>query len=485
MLYIDLVCPSCSVRKGIFAVNIIINRKGVFFMSYIQETKINELLNQSAPPDDLQFKEILAKARQCGGLDLEEAARLLHTEDEHQLQELFSTARFVKDKVYGKRVVLFAPLYTSNACTNNCLYCAFRSENKALHRKTLSNDEVITQAKEIEKQGHKRILLVCGEDQSQTHISHVTSAVKAIYESCDIRRINVNAAPMSVEDYKELKKAGIGTYQLFQETYHRETYKKMHPTGLKSDYDRRISAMDRAIEAGIDDLGIGALLGLYDYKYEVLAMLLHSNYLLDKYSIGPHTISVPRLRPALGSVIKETPYPISDTDFKKLVAVLRLAVPYTGIILSTRESETLRDELLSLGVSQISAGSKTGPGGYDHDEENIQQFSNSDHRPMNQMIKVICDSGYIPSFCTACYRRCRTGKDFIDLARKGDIHVFCQPNAILSFKENLLDYGTPENIAQGESIIQKALDEIENDKLKEATLEKLDLIKNGQRDLYF
>lgn len=454
-------------------------------MNYIQEDRINELLNPSAPPGRLEVKEILARARKCEGLSLEETARLLHTENEYELQELFSTARFVKDKVYGKRVVLFAPLYTSNACTNNCLYCAFRSENKNLNRRTLNTEEIVAQAREIEKQGHKRILLVCGEDQSQTHVAHITNAVKAIYECCDIRRINVNAAPMTVDDYRELKKSGIGTYQLFQETYHRETYKKMHPTGIKRDYDWRISAMDRAIEAGIDDLGIGALLGLYNYKYEVLAMLQHSDYLLNKYGIGPHTISVPRLRPALGSLIQEAPYPISDMDFKKLVAVLRLAVPYTGIILSTRESEALRDELLSLGISQISAGSKTGPGGYGHEEENAEQFSNSDHRSLSQMIKVICDSGYIPSFCTACYRRCRTGKDFMDLARHGDIHIFCQPNAILTFKENLLDYGTPENISQGEVVIQKALCEIENDRLKEATLEKLDLINKGQRDLYF
>jgi 2-iminoacetate synthase len=454
-------------------------------MNHIQETKINELLDQSAPLNNSKFKEILNKARQCNGISLEEAAALLHTEDDHQLHELFSTARFIKDKVYGKRVVLFAPLYTSNACTNNCLYCAFRSENKALSRKTLSTDEIVAQAKEIEKQGHKRILLVCGEDQSQTDIKHITDAVEAIYESCDIRRINVNAAPMTVNDYKELKESNIGTYQLFQETYHRDTYKKMHPTGVKNDYDLRLSAMDKAIEAGIDDLGIGVLFGLYDYKFEVLALLQHSDYLLNKYSIGPHTISIPRLRPALGSAIQETPYPISDMEFKKLVAILRLAVPYTGIILSTREGEALRDELLSLGVSQISVGSKTDPGGYSNEAEDAQQFSNIDHRSMNEMIKVICESGYIPSFCTACYRRCRTGKDFINLARNHGIQIFCQPNAILTFKENLLDYGTPENIALGEAIIQKALDEIENEKLREATIEKLDLISKGQRDLYF
>jgi len=459
------------------------------YMDYIQEEKIFQLLAPESAPEKplspVEFREIIARARECRGLGLKETARLLDVQEADLLHELFDAARDVKDNIYGKRVVLFAPLYTSNACTNNCLYCAFRAGNRELHRRTLTTEEIVSEAHEIAKQGHKRILLVCGEDPTKTHITHITDALSAIYANCDIRRINVNAAPMTVEDFKELKRAGIGTYQLFQETYHRQTYKKMHPTGMKKDYDWRLSAMDRALEAGIDDLGIGALLGLYDYRFEVLAMLQHSNYLLNKYGVGPHTISVPRLRPALGSVLNESPYPITDLDFKKLVAVLRLAVPYTGIILSTRENEALRDELLSLGVSQISAGSRTGPGGYGHEEEKSDQFYTSDHRTLNQVIKAICDSGYLPSFCTACYRRCRTGKNFMEIARKGDIHIFCQPNALLTFKENLLDYGTPENKKQGEIIIQKALAEMDDDELKHATLARLELIDQGQRDLYF
>lgn len=451
----------------------------------INEDKINKLLAESNQMNGKEIMEIITKSRECNGLTIEETAKLLNVTDKSLEKEIFDAARYVKEKIYGKRIVLFAPLYTSNECTNNCLYCGFRAANRELHRKTLSVDEIVNEAKNIEQQGHKRILLVCGEDKKKTHITHITDALAAIYANCDIRRINVNAAPMMVEEFKRLKEAGIGTYQLFQETYHRDTYKMMHPAGIKADYDWRLTALDRALEAGIDDLGIGALLGLYDYKFEVLAMLEHSEYLFNKYGVGPHTISVPRLRPAFGSALKETPYPISDMDFKKLVAILRLAVPYTGIILSTRESAALRDELLSLGVSQISAGSKTSPGGYGHEEEKSDQFYTTDHRTLNQMIKVICDSGYIPSFCTACYRRCRTGEHFMELARGGEIHEFCQPNAILTFKENLLDYASQEDIAKGEEIIKKALEEIEDQELKKATMEKLELIEKGQRDLYF
>ncbi|MBZ4644887.1 MAG: 2-iminoacetate synthase [Petroclostridium sp.] len=454
-------------------------------MELINEGKISKLLSENSVTSKEEISELILKARECKGLTLEETAKLLNIEEDSLLEDLFKAAKYVKEKIYGKRIVLFAPLYTSNECNNNCLYCGFRAANKELHRKTLTVDEIVNEAKEIEKQGHKRILMVCGEDKNKTHIDHITDALAAIYASCDIRRINVNAAPMTVEEFGKLKKAGIGTYQLFQETYHRDTYKKMHPAGKKADYEWRLTAMERALEAGIDDLGIGALLGLYDYKFEVLAMLEHSDYLLNKYGVGPHTISVPRLRPALGSVLKEAPYPMNDRDFKKLVAVLRLAVPYTGIILSTRESAALRDELLSLGVSQISAGSKTSPGGYGHEEEKSDQFYTTDHRSLNQMVKAICSSGYIPSFCTACYRRCRTGEHFMELAREGEIHTFCQPNAVLTFKENLIDYGTPEDRAIGEEIIQKALEEIEDVELKQATVEKLKLIEEGQRDLYF
>jgi 2-iminoacetate synthase len=337
----------------------------------------------------------------------------------------------------------------------------------------------------MEKQGHKRILLICGEDPKKTNGKHLAEAMEAIYQNTGIRRINVEAAPMTVEDYKQLKDAGIGTYVIFQETYHRDTYKKMHPLGIKSDYDNRITAIDRAIEGGIDDYGVGALLGLYDYRFEVLGLLMHIKYLEEKYGIGPHTISVPRLRPAVGWGLNSIPYRVNDDEFKMIVAIYRLAVPYTGIILSTRESASLRDELLDLGVSQISAGSKTSPGAYVDTKEKADQFEISDNRNLNDVVETICDNGYIPSFCTACYRRCRTGEAFMEYAKDGAIHEFCQPNAILTFKENMMDYASENLRAKGDSVIKKALQEIENEEMKKLTQEKLLEIEAGKRDIYF
>ncbi|MDP4182241.1 MAG: [FeFe] hydrogenase H-cluster radical SAM maturase HydG [Bacillota bacterium] len=454
-------------------------------VDYINEELIYSLLEKSKNVQKNEIREIVEKAKKCKGLGLEEVAKLLYVEDEELLNEIFDGAKFVKNKVYGKRVVLFAPLYTSNECANNCLYCGFRRDNKELHRKTLSLDEIVTEAKAIEAQGHKRILLICGEHPVKTDIKHFTDAMDAIYKSGDIRRINVEAAPMKVEDYKQLKEHGIGTYVIFQETYNREVYKKMHPVGLKADFDWRITAIDRAFEAGIDDVGVGALLGLYDYRFEVLGLLMHINAFEKRFGVGPHTISVPRLRPALGWGLGEIPYLVNDNDFKKIVAIYRLAVPYTGIIMSTRESAKLRDELLSLGVSQISAGSKTSPGGYAEEEEKADQFEINDHRSLSQMIETICDNGYIPSFCTACYRRCRTGEAFMEYAKEGEIHEFCQPNAILTFKENLMDYGTDRLRDKGNEIIKNALNEIDDENIRKSTEEKLKEIEAGKRDIYF
>ncbi|HOV27829.1 MAG TPA: [FeFe] hydrogenase H-cluster radical SAM maturase HydG [Pseudobacteroides sp.] len=454
-------------------------------VDYINEELIFSLLEKSGKVDESEIREILNKAKNCKGLSLEEVAKLLFVEGGDLLEEIFDAARYVKNKVYGKRVVLFAPLYTSNECTNNCLYCGFRRDNKELHRKTLTIDEIVTEAKALEAQGHKRILLICGEHPAKTGVKHLTDAMDAVYKAGDIRRINVEAAPMKIEDYRQLKEHGIGTYVIFQETYNREVYKKMHPVGLKADFDWRITAIDRAFEGGIDDVGIGALLGLYDYRFEVLGLLMHINAFEKKYGVGPHTISVPRLRPALGWALNEIPYIVNDNDFKKIVAIYRLAVPYTGIILSTRESPKLRDELLSLGVSQISAGSKTSPGGYAEEEEKADQFEVNDHRSLNQMLETICENGYIPSFCTACYRRCRTGEAFMEYAKEGEIHEFCQPNAILTFKENLMDYGTERLRIKGEEIISKALDEIEDANIRKSTEEKLKEIESGKRDIYF
>lgn len=454
-------------------------------VDFINEDRIFSMLEASKKSNKEDIKEIIKKAKACKGLELEEVAKLLYIEDKELMDELFEAAKYIKNKVYGKRVVLFAPLYTSNECTNNCLYCGFRRDNKELHRKTLTQEEILNEAKAMEAQGHKRILLICGEDPKKTNVSHLVKAMEEIYKNADIRRINVEAAPMEVEEYKLLKDAGIGTYVIFQETYNREVYKKMHPTGLKADYDWRITAIDRAFEAGIEDVGVGALLGLFDYRFEVLGLLMHVNYFENKYGVGPHTISVPRLRPALGWGLKEIPYEVNDEDFKKIVAIYRLAVPYTGIILSTRETSEMRDELLSLGISQLSAGSKTSPGGYKESEEKADQFEVSDHRTLPQVLETICDKGYIPSFCTACYRRCRTGEAFMEFAKGGEIHEFCQPNAILTFKENLLDFGTEELRIKGDKIIEKALNEIEDEKMQMLTKERLAEIEAGKRDLYF
>lgn len=454
-------------------------------VDFIKEDVIQFLLEKSSSADKSGIRQIIDKGRQCKGLELNEVAMLLHLKDKELLEELYDAAKYVKDKVYGKRVVLFAPLYTSNECTNNCLYCGFRRDNRELHRKTLTLDEIVEEARTMEAQGHKRILLICGEDPRKTGVSHLVEAMKAIYKSTDIRRINVEAAPMTVEDYRQLKEAGIGTYVIFQETYNREVYKKMHPAGIKSNYDWRITAIDRAFEAGIDDVGVGALLGLYDYRFEVLGLLMHVKSFEQRYGVGPHTISVPRLRPAMGWGLERVPYMVNDEDFKKIVAIYRLAVPYTGIILSTRENSVLRDELLSIGVSQISAGSKTSPGGYKDEEQKADQFEVSDHRNLPQMLETICDKGYIPSFCTACYRRCRTGEAFMEYAKEGEIHEFCQPNAILTFKENLMDYGTERLRSKGQEIITKALAEIEDEKMRLLTEEKLKEIEEGKRDLYF
>lgn len=452
---------------------------------FINEEKINELLAGSIHTDRAQIREIITKARACRGLELDEVAALLNVEDKEMLEEMYGAAKEIKNRVYGKRVVLFAPLYTSNECTNNCLYCGFRKDNRELHRRTLTLEEIVGEAKLMEAQGHKRILLICGEDPQKNDVRHLVEAMEAIYKNTGIRRINVEAAPMKREEYRMLKEAGIGTYVIFQETYHREIYRKMHPVGSKADFDWRLTAIDRAFEAGIDDVGVGALLGLHDYRYEVLGLLMHVKSFESRFGVGPHTISVPRLQPAGGWGLKRIPAPVEDEDFRKIVAVYRLAVPYTGIILSTRERPEFRDELLSLGVSQISAGSKTSPGGYNEQGEKADQFEISDRRSLPHVLETICEKGFIPSFCTACYRKCRTGHVFMGIAKEAEIHEYCQPNAILTFKENLLDYGTDGLRQKGNIILQKALLEIENEDLRKMTEEKLREIEAGKRDLFF
>lgn len=452
----------------------------------INEEKIYDLMEKKAPK--AQINEILNKALQLKGLSLEESAILLNISDEETLNTVFKAAKDLKEKIYGKRIVLFAPLYLSNYCSNNCLYCGFRRDNTEIARKMLSADEAVQEAREIMNQGHKRVLLVAGEDTQKCNLDYIEEIIKKVYEqkvfNSEVRRININVAPMSVEDFKRLASFGIGTYQSFQETYHKETYKTMHPQGLKANYEWRLETMDRALQGGLHDIGMGALFGLTDHRFEVLATLMHAEHLDKTYGVGPHTLSVPRIEPAKGSEVSENPpHAIDDITFKKIVAVLRLSVPYTGIILSTRERASMRREVLDIGVSQISAGSKTNPGGYKADKDSTEQFSMSDTRSLDEVVKELTDNNFIPSFCTSCYRNGRVGKDFMDLAKPGLIQRFCQPNALMTFKEYLIDYASEATKASGEKAIEHHLSEISDEKLKAKVTAQLADIDNGTRDL--
>ncbi|WP_227765772.1 [FeFe] hydrogenase H-cluster radical SAM maturase HydG [Zhaonella formicivorans] len=465
---------------------------------FIDEKQIYALLAEARHASDDAAREIIARSREAKGLTPWECALLLNLEDQELLAELYQTAQEIKEKIYGRRLVLFAPLYISNYCINNCTYCGYRHDNKFARRR-LTMDELREEVKILESLGHKRIALEAGEDPRNCPIDYILEAIRTIYEVKEdkgsIRRINVNIAATTVENYRRLKEAGIGTYILFQETYHRETYAAMHPQGPKHDYDYHTTAMDRAMQGGIDDVGVGVLFGLYDYKFEVLAMLMHALHLEETFGVGPHTISVPRLRPALGVDYSNYPHLVNDAAFKKIVAILRLAVPYTGIILSTRERAEFRDELLDVGVSQISAGSCTGVGGYKLEHGNdsefeaynneAPQFQVEDRRSTDEILRSVCLSGYIPSFCTACYRSGRTGDRFMSLAKSGQIQNVCQPNAILTFKEFLEDYASPATRAVGEGTIKQHLKQISNLQVRNMTQQRLKLIEEGVRDLYF
>ena len=460
-------------------------------MQIIDEERIQRILEAENGKSREEVRAILAKAMEARGLEPEEAAGLLQVDHPDILQDVFQAAREVKVKIYGKRLVLFAPLYLSSYCVNNCRYCGFRRENRLIPRKRLTPEEIRSQVRELEQLGHKRLLLECGESPL-SDMDYLEEAISTIYGTRngkgEIRRVNVNIAATTVENYRRLKAAKIGTYQLFQETYHRATYERVHE-GPKRDYDRQILALDRAQEAGIDDVGLGVLFGLYDYRFEVMALLSHARHLEEKFGVGPHTISVPRFRPAPG-VDFCLPHPVSDEEFKTLVAVLRLSVPYAGMIVSTRESVQMRAETFSLGISQASAGSRTSPGGYGNNGEKERgdssaQFQTADHRPPDIVIRSICEQGYLPSFCTACYRLGRTGKDFMDMAKPGEIHNLCGPNAILTFKEYLLDYAPEETRQVGEIAVKRHLDKISSQNLKEKTRERLEEMEKGKRDLYF
>jgi 2-iminoacetate synthase len=430
--------------------------------------------------------DILLKAKEKKGLDLEETAVLLNLNDFELNQELFKTAAQIKDEIYGERLVFFAPLYISNFCVNNCDYCNFHVQNKKLERKKLSLEEVEEQSKFLINSGHKRILLECGEDFQNNIIDYVLKVIEKIYtvktEKGNIRRINVNIAATTVENYQKLKQAKIGTYQLFQETYHKPTYEKLH-YGPKADFERQITAHLKAFEGGIDDLGLGVLFGLYDWRFEALALVAHAQYLEKTIGVGPHTISVPRFRPA-PTVAFKPPYPVSDDDFLKLIAILRLAIPYTGMILSTRETPEIRKKAFEIGISQASAASVTSCGGYGKDN-GAGQFETADHRSLEEVIKSILDDKLLPSFCTACYRLGRTGEHFMELSKPGEIHNFCRPNGLLTFAEYLEDFSQNGIYEKGYEVINYYLGQIEDKKIKEEVVKRLERIKNGERDLYF
>jgi 2-iminoacetate synthase len=460
---------------------------------FIPDATIMEILSDTKEPDSRDISDIVDKAKEAKGLSPDEVGKLLNVRSDPNLEVLYDAAREVKEKIYGKRIVLFAPLYFSSFCVNNCAYCGYRRDNE-FRRQKLSREEVMEEVRVLEAMGHKRLALECGEDPVNCPIEYVEEVIQAVYDTKldrgSIRRVNVNIAATTVQDYKRLKAANIGTYILFQETYHRPTYEFMHLQGPKSSYDWHLGAMDRAMEAGIDDVGIGALLGLYDYRYEVLGLIYHALHLEERFGVGPHTISVPRLRPARGVTLETFPHLMADRDFKKIVAILRLAVPYTGIILSTRERPGFRDEVIKVGVSQISAGSQTGVGAYRHEhradlEDEVPQFAVDDNRTPDEIIASLAKSGYIPSYCTACYRQGRTGDRFMEFAKTGEIQNLCQPNAILTFKEYLLDYASDSTRRTGEEAIKAHLEMIPSEKVRKETEKRLARLEQGERDFYF
>ncbi len=460
---------------------------------WLVEATVVDVLRHPAP-DAAQVRELLQKARELNGLSLDEVAALCRISTPELAEELFATARAVKEEIYGRRIVLFAPLYISNVCGNECSYCAFRSSNKELPRTALGMEEIARETTELIRQGHKRLLLVAGEGYPAARggFRYILDAIAAVYSVTEahghIRRLNVNLAPLEVDQFRLLKEAGIGTYQLFQETYYRATYAAVHPAGRKRDFDWRASALDRAMQAGVDDVGMGALFGLYDWRFELLSLMQHIAHLEARFGVGCHTVSVPRIEPADGSDLSlAPPFAVSDDDFKKLVAILRLAVPYTGIILSTRESAGIRRECYALGVSQISAGSRTDPGGYSAGEGSEAsehgQFQLGDHRSLDEVVHELANMGFVPSFCTACYRLGRTGADFMDLAKPGLIKLKCDPNAVTTFQEYLIDYAAPDARRDGEEAIDREVEKMA-EKPRRTAQRMLAKIRSGKRDVF-
>jgi 2-iminoacetate synthase len=457
---------------------------------FINEQEIEEMLARRPRTDAARVRELLAKARERRGLSMEEVLCLSHVEKPELLAEIFSTAKQIKEEIYGSRLVLFAPLYISNRCHNECTYCAFRVSNTALTRRTLTQEEIAEETRMLIRQGHKRALVVAGEGLPHEGFQYILDSIATVYATKvgpgEIRRVNVNLAPQTVDRFRALKDAQIGTFQLFQETYHRSTYAQVHVKGRKRDYDWRATVFDRAMEAGIDDVGIGVLFGLYDWRFEIMAMMQHIRHLEETFGVGPHTISFPRMEPAVGSAIAcRPPHAVSDADFLKMIAIMRLAVPYTGMIMSTRENAEVRRATFEVGISQISAGSRTDPGGYKDGEgdPNGSQFQLGDHRSVEEVVSDVVSLGYVPSFCTACYRLGRTGHDFMDLAKPGEIKYHCHPNAISTFQEYLCDYASPLARSAGEKLISIELANMDGQQTA-CTLPMLNQVRGGQRDVF-
>lgn len=461
--------------------------------SFIDPDKLKGLADASAPTD-AELDKILNHALELHGLGIEEVSRLLRVGDALGRRRVLDAAMRVKEAIYGRRMVFFAPLYIGNTCSNNCLYCGFRKDNTELVRAVLDTNEIEAEVRSLLGEGHKRLLMLTGES-ADSPLSYFLEAIETAYRvregSNYVRRINVEIAPLSVSDFAALKKTGIGTYVCFQETYDPELYAYYHPTGPKRNYLNRLFVMDRAMEGGIEDVGIGALFGLGDWRFEVLAMFEHARHLEETRGCGPHTVSVPRLQPAQGSAIaNHVPHPIADEDFKLMVATIRIAMPYTGIILSTRESEAMRNELFRYGVSQLSAGSRTNPGAYSEAARQDRgdtgsQFALGDHRNLDEVVSSLVDSGHIPSFCTGCYRKGRVGHDFMDLAKPGLIKEFCMPNGLFTFQEYLLDFASAETKRKGQVLLDKLVGEIERPEIRQKACEALARIEAGERDIYF
>lgn len=451
-------------------------------LAYAQENKRNRELIDS----------LIERAKDCKGLTHREAAVLLECDLEDENEKMYKLAKEIKQKLYGNRIVMFAPLYLSNYCVNGCVYCPYHNKNKTISRKKLSQEDIVREVIALQDMGHKRLALETGEDPVNNPIEYVLESMKTIYsiqhKNGAIRRVNVNIAATTVDNYRKLKEAEIGTYILFQETYHKKTYEELHPTGPKHDYAYHTEAMDRAMEGGIDDVGIGVLFGLNMYRYDFVGLLMHAEHLEAAMGVGPHTISVPRIRPADDIDPNSFSNAISDDIFAKIVAVIRIAAPYTGMIISTRESQSTRERVLELGISQISGGSSTSVGGYvepEAEEDNSAQFEVNDTRTLDEIINWLLGLGFIPSFCTACYREGRTGDRFMKLVKAGQIANCCQPNALMTLKEYLEDYASADTKQKGETVIINEIPCIPNEKVRAIAIKHLNEIKEGKRDFRF